>query len=516
MIIDKFTAISNHRFRVPGNCYSDRGSILPAAIGLGLIVSLLGVVMLVRSHNDETNVAMRRAIAKSESVAELGISRYRNLMNNNRKIATLPSCSNTDSAEICDADSWYNAAAVISNPTAADLISSQVSEEWKPVSPDAPDAPVSDNWQDGQYRLINYTYDDDAGEGTLTVEGRVNQGADGAGGVGTTVRRLEVKFPVNVGGGNFPPLWIGCNMDPSSTGIDTIAANIKDSTPNTPPVTPEELSRCSGVSDPSGVTQLQGAQVVKDPPYDYDETPDDPFPPLPAEGTLAHLATIPADEVCIVKLAISTVVYADEPITLPAKAETDPNFCKSGTLGTYYTYNVTETVYSDGTPTVPTISIGLSAPNRTLKIDAPGQTVKLYTKRVILSGLNTKIQVTPGTKLIIYAHDVIDLSANSTSMGGDFAHQLQIYQYSNNRVALQSGQPSTAFIFSPYSYIQLASNNLLTGAAWVRYISTGTGSRFTAASNIDCANLISGICSGSGGDNTIGTITSWKVVPREP
>jgi hypothetical protein len=479
-MIHKFTKQSSHSS-------SDRGFILPIAIGLGLITSLVGVVMLVRSHNDETNVQMREALVRSEALAELAVTRYRNLINENREIATFASCRNGHVAGTCDAKSWNNAAELVDEvdpvkkEEAVELITSLASQEWQ----DAPEG--------GQFRLLNYTYDSVKKIGTLIVEGRVNLAADGTESAGTTARRLRVSFPVI--GGNFPggQLWVSCNPESNvQPGVGTvIESDIRDSTPLVPDAT------CSAVSDPITVDEFKVSQPLIPPPDDFKfhSTPTEPLPPLPEEGQIAN---IPTTGVCTSTRTTPITVSTTLPIP------NDPN-CVEG-AGTYYTYNLTNQPFS----------IKFAGANRTLTIDAPGETVTLYVNGIQLSGTGSRIAVTEGTTLKIYAHDSVAFTASSSGVGGVINNtgtpdKFQIYQYSSERVTVNGGNLSAAFIFAPFAQVWLSNNSRLAGAVWARSYLGDAGTRFIARSDINCANLTSGICSGG---NTIGSISSWEVIAK--
>jgi hypothetical protein len=203
-MIDKLTLKSTHRF-------CERGSILPVALGMGAIMSLAAGTMLVRSYNDQISVATSDAIVKSQTVAELGINRYKDLINHYRgEVPIHPACDEWSSDGTCsDAPSiyfgsWMNNAELLVPEADVEEFKEIITRTWQNVS---------DNPQDGQYRLFDYTVNytpysisedgtiseiGTTGTGILTVEGRVNQGADGTEGSGTATRRLRVQFPITL------------------------------------------------------------------------------------------------------------------------------------------------------------------------------------------------------------------------------------------------------------------------------------------------------------------------------
>lgn len=492
---DKFTPISipnsrTHRAGIAGTQFrcagGERGAVMPVAIGLGLIASLLAGIMLARSHNDRTNVVMRDAIARSEAIAELAVTHYQNLINENREIATLDACQTWSNGSCSDADgvdTWAT------NPAVPDQ---EVSQQWQAVD--------ADDIEEGQFRLINYNYDvtdPDNPIGRLTVEGRVNVGEEGAEGTGTTVRRLQVTFPVTPGAPtNFPGagLWISCNADSSvSNSTSYIYSNIKDSSD------PSPSSPCH---EDYTVENLKDHQPPNDPEFTYEENSEDAFPSLPPEGELAQ---IPAGEVCTI-----TGVPMYNAATLPQDAN-DPSIipCDEGP-GEYYNYylNTSQALHYTG-------------PGDILTVDAPGKQVKLYLNgSFTITHGDAGVTVTPGTTLIIYAHNEVRLTGGS-NIGGPLsnsgtADNLQIYQYTDIDVKLTGGSNTNAFVFAPFARVSMTGASAITGAIWAKsYHATG-GSDFISSSNINCANMSSGICTDSGGSNQIGAITSWEVIEAYP
>ncbi|HEY9825337.1 MAG TPA: hypothetical protein V6D19_07810, partial [Stenomitos sp.] len=89
----------------------DRGFILPIAIGLGLIILLIGVVVVLRSQTDRNMATLQSSTASSLTAAETGISRLQTLLGKYRAISTYPACV-TWAGNTCADDaavmSWKN------------------------------------------------------------------------------------------------------------------------------------------------------------------------------------------------------------------------------------------------------------------------------------------------------------------------------------------------------------------------------------------------------------------------
>ncbi len=87
----------------------DQGFTLPMVIGIGLIMVLLGSVALVQSSEENLTAISKDQSSTSLAMAELGVARYRELLNNNRVLAVYSLSNWTDggsansiSAQTCD------------------------------------------------------------------------------------------------------------------------------------------------------------------------------------------------------------------------------------------------------------------------------------------------------------------------------------------------------------------------------------------------------------------------------
>ena len=225
---------------------SEGGFAMPIALGLGLVMMLVGATMVVRSQGDQVTAGAQKATARGLSAAETGISRFQALINDNRRIALYPDCSidlsgNSNRVNgVCNdtntTASWANASAIsginstCTNPTAATTVrNASLNISWQNI--DATD-PTK-----GQYRLISYAYGPTVGTppgtGTLTVEGRVNQSSSGSSATnsaGTATTRLQVTIPIQTSSSSqipFPGMWVNTTVD---TG--TVSANILASCTN--------------------------------------------------------------------------------------------------------------------------------------------------------------------------------------------------------------------------------------------------------------------------------------------
>lgn len=149
------------------NCSSEQGFAIPIAIGLGLVMILIGTTMIVRSQGDQVTASAQKSTAKSLSVVETGITRVQSFLNQDRGFANqnYPWTAYLESlANPCSSGSLYDEAAEF--------------DDWITVG-------LND-----RFRVISYT--PTATEGVLLVEGQVRQGGNV---ISTT--RLQAKIPLD-------------------------------------------------------------------------------------------------------------------------------------------------------------------------------------------------------------------------------------------------------------------------------------------------------------------------------
>jgi hypothetical protein len=432
---------------------SEAGFVLPLVVGVGAVLLLLGTMMIIRaSQNDRTAIASK-ATSRSLAVTEAGITHFLSFLNQNRPLTQF--CSVTKTAPPCNnPKSWQTV-------TYPDIQSSTCAPASGSPSP-SPDPSVlaqnyaqdfpNDSWQnvstnpdDGQFRLVEYTYTLDPDPATapnpdptgiLIVEGRVNQ-ENNSETYRTSKSRLEVKFrlPSGINGaGGVPGLWIGDNnLSNASGGTTQIRSNIRDST--CPP------------GDTARVANLKSRQVtVTPPPYTYQTTPGLPFPPLPSRPTPLH--------------NLSTAININSgSSTLP----------QTGHTGGVITYQI---------PSQSGESINLSG-GSTLTVGTPGsnQTIALVLDGGINLSGGSQIQVASGSRLVIYANGRINLSGGSgfNSVEVDSPENAQIYSYTGDGVTLSGGSEMRLFLFAPQAQVTFSSDSNVWGTIWARSWS-GSGS----------------------------------------
>jgi len=162
------------------NCSSEQGFAIPIAIGLGLIMILIGSTMVVRSQGDQVTASAQKATADSLGVAETGVTRVQSLLKRFPKMA--------QSAK-SDWSSEYTRLSTINTCLGSTQDSNLVTNinAWQSVD--------SSNSNKGEFKVLAYTYTGNVG--TLKIAGRArsengstNASADNA------TNYLEVEIPV--------------------------------------------------------------------------------------------------------------------------------------------------------------------------------------------------------------------------------------------------------------------------------------------------------------------------------
>ncbi len=467
------------------NQLREKGFVTPMILSLGMVTLLVGTTMMVRSQAEEIQSKQQKQTHQVFSVAEVGITRYQQLIKNYSAIAAYPDCSQgRDTNNQCldtSADvSWSNPSSILPDDSFCDVSYGAVSEAEGKVSSlanldlqniDPNDAnPLNGK---GQYRLVSYEYNPStatSGIGTLIVEGRLKE----------AIKQIKVEIPVerstNIGANTTTGIWIRSNLNSTISGSGQIQGHIKDST-------------CSDDVVTANVENLQTYQqepyVTNGETYTYNATPGQSFPSLPNEG-----ASIPTG-------AGVNILYQIDNSTdsLPRAGDVEVD-----NVYTYYVSNV-------GT------SVDLNT-GTNLNIDAgAGKTIVLYLEGDMSLAESSSITVAPGTTLIVYAHGAVDLSGGSSDgpiQNNNTPDYAQIYVYEGDNVKLAGGTNMKLFVFAPDSLVEQTGSNQVIGTIWANSWQASGDAKFiegeTNLANIEIAdNLLD--------DNySIKPVNSWTQV----
>ena len=173
----------------------DEGFTLPMVIALGLVMLLLGVTNIVQSGEENLNATIQNSSSDALAVAEVGITKYRELLNQNR-ILTLYNHDQWDTnAAIVGADTsvttddltcndmtsappGWTGTATKPNDTAATATDAAGDDDdnWWEIREDLnSDGDTTDD-EDliGKYRLVSYEYDTDGNTGDADNDGNLD------------------------------------------------------------------------------------------------------------------------------------------------------------------------------------------------------------------------------------------------------------------------------------------------------------------------------------------------------
>jgi hypothetical protein len=379
---------------------NNRGFALPFTLTVGLVMMLAGIMMIVRSQSNQTNVKAQQATSQGISAAQVGATRIQKLMNENRYIAMYPDCIGRDSAGACTdsgttTQSWANVSnipklTVCDATDAAGVKDVSLKQQWQPIEPDNP--------SQGEYRLISYQYSkpgEAPGLGTLKVEGRVGSKNEMAG----AATQVQVEIPVSPGtpdNTSIPGVW----LTTGGTGKNGIQGDVL-------------LGDCNAQPSTINVT---GTNPTTGKPYTVKYT-NLQFPDLPKIPNTAIVLGVLGDD------KNSTTASLSGDITLPRSTDTAVTKTINGQSVQVYEYVVDQINFDSGSHSL-TIT--------------PGKKVNLY--------LNGSMIVKSNSNIV---HSCTDGSGNA--IAGCQPTDFKIYGYGDetNSICTAGNKRIEAFIFAP-------------------------------------------------------------------
>lgn len=227
-------------------------------------------------------------------------------------------------------------------------------------------------------------------------------------------------------------LWLQSSVGTDYSGDSAeIAAAIQDST-----------------TDGSIIPQLEGAQLSG---YGTNNllTPGLAFPPLPSEGETPPTTGVAG--------SYSLSPIEDTNLTLPRPGDT----AVDGVI-TYHIGAGGELGYSIDLDNHSAITLGTG--NETIVLHLDGG--------INITGgasSGSSIIITPGSKLIAYAHGEISLAGTSTAnavANSDTSDNAEIYLYTNDQVTISGGSGMKTFLHAPYSLLEMNGGANFAGTVW--------------------------------------------------
>ncbi|MEB3311326.1 MAG: hypothetical protein VKJ02_13955 [Snowella sp.] len=494
---------------------SDRGFMLPLALMIGLVLIVASLGMIASSQSGQRDTSSQKTTAEGLSAAEAGVTRILDLVNQNKYVAEIPDCVGTrDASGRCLDDggtapsytptntstkSWANYTSTHSDVQ-------DISVCTKPPSPGAPLTPQQEfaqkikaeaivvnnqTWKNldpsnpnkGQYRLVSYTFDSAANQGTLTVEGRVY-----ATNVNSAGSRITVSFPVQPN-----------QVAPTVPGVWLLSGKTSGST-----------------YDATGSNQIQGNVLVNDCNIPISSVPiaqpsPPPSPPYSVAYTKQTMPELPP-AIC----------------TSPSPGWSFPSPSPSPAVS----YTTPVNTLNDPSGNIVLPRAGDTSVARTLK---NGTTVNIYEYCVnqITSSGNNDITITPGQRVTLYLRGEIGgnneiihscLDASNNPISGCNPADFQIFAYgqpvggTRPKICLTGNRKLEAFILAPEYTIGVAGSGGgaggVKGTVWA-YDWSNSGGCGSNTSNIVVEQTASwgdmyGIGLPENQPPTIQNLASWK------
>jgi hypothetical protein len=239
----------------------DEGFTLPMVIAIGLVMILLSAVNIVRSNEENLNAITQNSRTDALAIAELGIARYRELLDRNRVLTIYNLGDWTARTEVCDTITDTGGGWADSASAAWRNITLDETTVGADINSDGDTTDTSLNI--GSYKIVGYTYngrkvtatnnpdfdqtrdvsnENPAGTpatGTLRVKGRATDGSEA---------QIQAEIPIRINASDMtnlaPALWIGDGtLDASSMGNLTI--------PNTTNIVLSQAG--TGCNDPANI-----------------------------------------------------------------------------------------------------------------------------------------------------------------------------------------------------------------------------------------------------------------------
>ena len=296
----------------------DRGFTLPMVIGFGLIMVLLSSISLLQSSEENLTSISKTQSSTSLAMAELGIARYRELLDNNRFLA------------VNNLDNWVaEAGQVCDENDIAGWADNSDATGWRPIEFDETDIPIDfnndgdttdANAEIGSYRIIDYIYQNDANPGVNGDFGQISddlntgnprgiltvQGRDSS---DNSVSQIQVTIPLGVNTNDLesldPGIWI---HQGNEGGINFGTLDFSSGNGNL--VLNKNANGCDDVNITAGPNAITAIRDPRDLPP-LAELPPDPADYNNLSGDISTDGDFVANELILGKLSATSNLDGD-------------------------------------------------------------------------------------------------------------------------------------------------------------------------------------------------------------
>jgi hypothetical protein len=212
----KLIAILNH------NKSQEQGFSMVVSTGFGLFIMMIGLTMMGKAMKDSSISTSQKTITRSDAAAQTGTTRLLALIQKYPQLAGVKDCNRPRSAtdNFCSDSineiSWQNPATIpqlneIAYDHDSDLLNQIRSKTWQDIDPQDPTK--------GQFKLASYNppAPGQSGLGTIKIEGRISQSADGKNALQTGSAKLVAELaytpaqpaqPATIRATVFPGIWL--------------------------------------------------------------------------------------------------------------------------------------------------------------------------------------------------------------------------------------------------------------------------------------------------------------------
>jgi Tfp pilus assembly protein PilX len=207
----------------------DEGFTLPIVIGLGLVMILLGAISITTANEENITAITQNSKSDALAIAEVGVARYREMLDRNRTLAVNDSGQWTTETQVCNNNTNEAGTSDDNVPSLTAGTSNAIArnEDGQDFNNDGD---TTDTLSIGTYSLVSYDYiNDDDEDGVVSTLGivngfldltsdAVNKNARGRLKVQGTApdgseAQIEVEIPVRINPNDMtnltPALWIG-------------------------------------------------------------------------------------------------------------------------------------------------------------------------------------------------------------------------------------------------------------------------------------------------------------------
>jgi len=441
---------------------SDQGFALPVAVGMGLIMILVGTTMILRSQDDQVTASAQKATADSLDVSETGVTRVQALLKRFPKMAEKP---------LSEWPAEYDRLTALNACLSNSGDESIANGDWTNVD--------NSDLSKGEMKVFNYTHTGNVG--TLTVAGRArSESGSETTSPDNATTSLVVQIPIlPLDNLPVPGLWATA----FDMGNNRVSGNIL----------------VSGCSVPAGVSTANidsgTGTLIANPSVEYPPLPD--LPEVCPSGTPATLCyqvfkqdNDPYDPDATPPDAITnTYVKTNGTTITECLKDADGYVVKEDNQGDLVRLKPNITECSD--PNHYNESKGVSFPRPN---DKPGaDSVYRYLlgvdsgNSIALKG-SSKIIITAGQKVVFYLQGNIDMSGqakiehtgtpptNFQIFGSDgdthYREASDTSTYTTTSISLSGNSTANMFIYAPEATVGVNGGgnavSTITGSVWAK------------------------------------------------